>query len=154
MRGEEVRLLELRHISWRAAEIFLPKTKNCRERVLPLPHEVGEALAKYILRGRPQTTAPQVILRHAAPIAPLASPSAVGRIVVRRLRWANIPSPARPGSHMLRHSLATRLVNRGVPIKQIADLFGHGSINTTAIYTKVDLTRLATVALPFPEDTR
>jgi site-specific recombinase XerD len=53
---------------------------------------------------------------------------------------------------MLRHSLATRLVNRGVPIKQIADLFGHASIDTTAIYSKVDLARLAAVALPLPAD--
>jgi site-specific recombinase XerD len=51
---------------------------------------------------------------------------------------------------LLRHSLATRLVNRGVPIKQIADLLGHRSIDTTAIYSKVDLNRLAAVALPFP----
>jgi site-specific recombinase XerD len=53
---------------------------------------------------------------------------------------------------MLRHSLATRLVNRSVPIKQIADLLGHCSIDTTAIYSKVDVTRLTAVALPLPAD--
>ena len=51
---------------------------------------------------------------------------------------------------MLRHSLATRMVNAGVPIKSVADVLGHASIDTTAIYTKVDVTTLATVALPFP----
>jgi site-specific recombinase XerD len=50
---------------------------------------------------------------------------------------------------MLRHSLATRLVNEGVPIKSVADVLGHASIDTTAIYTKVDITTLAAVALPF-----
>jgi len=51
---------------------------------------------------------------------------------------------------LLRHSLATRLVNEGVPVKQIADLLGHASINTTAIYAKVNTTTLTAVALPFP----
>lgn len=150
MRGQEVRALQLKHIAWRAAEIYLPQTKSCRARVLPLPHEVGAALARYILHGRPRVNAPQVILRHDAPIGPLSSPGAVGRIVARHLRRAGIMSPLRPGTQVLRHSLATRLVNRGVPIKQIADLLGHCSIDTTAIYSKVDLNRLAAVALPFP----
>jgi len=55
---------------------------------------------------------------------------------------------------LLRHSLATRMVNVGVPIKEIADVLGHVSINTTAIYTKVDTTHLAAVALPFPAPPR
>ena len=128
MRGQEVRTLRLSDIAWRSAEIHLPQTTSCRARV----------------------NAPQVILRHDAPLGPLSSPSAVGRIVTRSLRRAKITPPARPGTQLLRHSLATRLVNRGVPIKQIADLLGHRSIDTTAIYSKVDLNRLAAVALPFP----
>jgi site-specific recombinase XerD len=119
---------------------------------LPLPHEVGSALKDYILHGRPRSRSPEVVLRHDAPIGPLSHPAAVSRIVTRNLRRAAIVAPPRPGTHMLRHSLATRLVNRGVPIKQIADLLGHTSIDTTAIYSKVDLTRLAAVALPLPAD--
>lgn len=152
IRGEEVRRLRLTDIAWRSSEIRLPQTKTNRARVLPLPHEVGAALSEYILHGRPRARAPELVLRHDAPIGPLSSPSAVSRIVTRNLRRAAIVAPARPGVHMLRHSLATRLVNRGVPIKQIADLFGHCSIDTTAIYTKVDVTRLTAVALPFPAD--
>lgn len=152
IRGEEVRRLRLKDIAWRAGEIHLPQTKTYRARVLPLPHEVGAALSDYILHGRPRVRAPEVVLRHDAPIGPLSSPSAVSRIITRNLRRAAIVAPARPGAQMLRHSLATRLVNRGVPIKQIADLLGHCSIDTTAIYGKVDLARLAGVALPFPAD--
>jgi site-specific recombinase XerD len=152
MRAGEVRTLRLTDIAWRSAEINLPQTKSFRARLLPLPHEVGVALKDYLLHGRPRVHAPEVILRHDAPIGPLSSPSAVGRIVARSVRRAGIVVPARPGAHMLRHSLATRLVNEGVPIKQIADLLGHISINTTAIYSKVDRTRLATVALPLPAD--
>lgn len=150
MRGEEVRTLKLSDIAWRSGEIRLPKTKSQRAKVLPLPREVGAALADYVLHGRPRFTDPHVILRHAAPIGPLGSPSAVGRIISRPLRRMCVAIPGRPGVHLLRHSLATRMVNAGVPIKQIADLLGHRSINTTAIYTKVDLAHLTAVALPFP----
>jgi site-specific recombinase XerD len=150
MRGEEVRTLELKHVAWRSGEIRLPRTKTQRAKVLPLPQEVGVALAAYILHGRPRVSSPTVFLRHAAPRCPLSEPAAVSRIVARCIIRAGIPDPGRPGVHLLRHSLATRMVNSGVPIKQIADVLGHRSINTTAIYTKVDLIHLAEVALPFP----
>jgi integrase/recombinase XerD len=154
MRGEEVRALELAHLEWRAGEIRLPRTKARRAKVLPVPGEVGAAVADYLLHGRPQSHAPHVFLRHAAPRDPLTSPASVSRIVTRCLRRAQIATPERPGVHLLRHSLATRMVNTGVPIKQIADVLGHRSINTTAIYTKVDMARLVDVALPFPRDGR
>jgi site-specific recombinase XerD len=70
-------------------------------------------------------------------------------MVRRHLRHAGI-HVARGGAHMLRHSLATHMVNAGVSIKSIADVLGHVSIDTTAIYTKVDITALSAVALPFP----
>ena len=149
LRGQEIRSLELGHIAWRQGEIRLPQTKSLRERVLPMPQEVGAALADYVLHGRPPLDVPYVFLRHRAPYGPLLTNGGVGQIVRAHLRQAGIASPSR-GTHLLRHSLATRLVNVGVPIKTIADLFGHKSIDTTAIYTKVDLTRLSTVAMPFP----
>jgi site-specific recombinase XerD len=150
MRGEEVRTLELKHVAWRAGEIRLPRTKTQRAKALPLPREVGAALADYVLHGRPQSSSATVVLRHAAPRSALSHPAAVSRIVKRCLDRARILAPGRPGVHLLRHSLATRMVNTGVPIKQIADVLGHRSINTTAIYTKVDMVSLGDVALPFP----
>jgi site-specific recombinase XerD len=148
LRRQEVSDLQLHHIDWREAEIRVAQTKSRRERVLPLPKEVGVALADYILHGRPRIPVPQVFLSNRAPLGPIV-PHSVGCIVGRRLRRAGIEAP-NYGAHLLRHSLATHLVNQGVPIKQIADLLGHSSINTTAIYTKVDTATLATVALPFP----
>jgi site-specific recombinase XerD len=152
MRGEEVRTLEMKHIVWRAGEIRLPRTKAQRSKTLPLPREVGAALADYLLRGRPHSSSRVVVLRHAAPRCALSHPAAVSRIVKRCLARARIATPGRPGVHLLRHSLATRMVNAGVPIKQIADVLGHRSINTTAIYTKVDMVSLGDVAMPFPEE--
>ena len=154
MRGKEIAGLKREHIVWQDAEIRLPQTKNQRPKILPLPREVGSALADYMVHGRPRGGGEHVILRHDAPIGPLTSPAAVGRIVTRCLGRAGIQAPNRPGAQLLRHSLATRMVNSGVPIKQIADLFGHRSIDTTAIYAKVEVSRLVSVALPFPTAAR
>ena len=144
----EVCELPIHDIAWRGDEIRLRRTKTRRERALPLTQEVGAALADYVLHERPQLRLPHVFLSSRAPRGPV-TPRAIGDIVGRKLRRAGVQAPSY-GAHLLRHSLATRLVNEGVPIKQIADLLGHTSIDTTAIYAKVDTTTLASVALPFP----
>ena len=149
LRNQEVRFLQVSDIHWRTAEIRLRKTKNRRERALPLPKEVGAAIADYLLRGRPRISVPQVFLRHFSPVGPITTTHGIGDIVKKHLSRAGIHS-SNHGAHLLRHSLATRMVNQAVPIKQIADMLGHSSIDTTAIYTKVDTSHLAAVALPFP----
>ena len=149
LRSQEVRSLQLGDIGWRSAEIRVRKTKTRRERVLPLPGAVGAAIADYVLHGRPRLSIPYVFLRHKAPLGPLTSTHGIGNIIGKHLLRAGIPSSCH-GAHLLRHSLATRMVNQAVPIKQIADMLGHTSIDTTAIYTKVDTTKLKDVALPFP----
>ncbi len=150
LRNHEVRNLHLAHLHWRAAELEIPAGKGRRARVLPLTQEVGGALADYLLHGRPPVDVPNVILRHQAPIGPIAGSSGLGAIVDKHLARSGIAAPSR-GTHLLRHSLATHLVNSGTPIKSIADVLGHTSINTTAIYTKVDMAHLEAVALPLPE---
>ena len=149
LRNQEVRNLKLTEIHWRAGEIRLAETKGRRERALPLLQELGSALAEYVLRGRPPLDVPHVFVRHRAPLGPITSTHGIGDIVGRHLLRARIPAPSH-GAHLLRHSLATRMVNQGVEVKQIADLLGHVSIDSTAIYTKVDMPHLAAVALPFP----
>jgi site-specific recombinase XerD len=148
LRSCEVRSLEIGDVRWRSGEIRIPRTKTRRERVLPLLAEVGAALADYVLHGRPVVQVPQVFLRH-GPRPGAMKPNTIIWILRRHLDRAGIRM-ARRGAHMLRHSLATRMVNAGVPIKSVADVLGHASIDTTAIYTKVDVTTLAMVALPFP----
>jgi site-specific recombinase XerD len=148
LRSGELRGLELRDLQWRTGEIRLPRTKTRRERVLPLSQELGAALADYILHGRPALPMPQIFLRHGPSPGPLLANTVIW-IVRRHARRAGIQRP-RMGAHMLRHSLATRMVNAGVPIKSVADVLGHASIDTTAIYTKLDMATLLTVALPFP----
>jgi len=149
LRNQEACRLQISDISWRTAEIRVTETKTRRARSLPLPQEVGEAIADYILKGRPRLDLPYVFLHHRAPQGPLTTSHGIGNIVRKHLLRTGISTPSH-GAHLLRHSLATRMVNQGVPIKGIADVLGHASIDTTAIYTKVNMTNLASVALPFP----
>ena len=78
--------------------------------------------------------------------------ASISRIVRSRSEQAGIELPSTVDAHLLRHSLATQLVRRRRPINEVADLLGHRSIDTTAIYVKVALPQLADVALPFPGD--
>ncbi len=149
LRSQEVRKLCLDDIRWRDSQIRLTQTKGRREHVLPLLKEVGETISEYLIHGRPQTSVPNVFLKHQAPQGPIPPGGGIGRIVKKHLLRAKITAPSY-GAHLLRHSLATRMVNQGAAVKQIADVLGHQSINTTAIYTKVDTKHLSEVSLPFP----
>jgi integrase/recombinase XerD len=150
MRNKELRSLELRDIRWRAAEVLIRQTKSGRDRVVPLVQEAGAALARYVLHGRPEVGSRRVFLSHVAPVGPLRSSSPVARLVRSRLERCGLALPRSAGAHLVRHSLATQLVAQRRPINEVADLLGHASIDTTAIYVKVALPQLADVALPFP----
>ena len=153
VRNRELRQLEIGDIRWRAGELVLRHTKGHRDRVVPLLKETGAALAEYLLRARPRTGDRRVFLLHVPPVRPLSHSGTVSRIVRTRLQRAGIPIQ-RGGAHLLRHSLATRLVEQRRPIKEVADLLGHCNIDTTSLYVKVAVPQLADVALPFPAGAR
>jgi len=148
LRNRELRQLELGDIRWRTGEVMLRHTKGHRDRVVPLLKEAGAALTEYILRARPQTTERKIFL-HAPPLRPFSSSGTISLIIRNRLRRAGLMID-HGGAHLLRHSLATRLVEKRRPIKEIADLLGHRNIDTTSFYVKVAVPQLAEVALPFP----
>ncbi|MGH7074076.1 MAG: tyrosine-type recombinase/integrase [Stellaceae bacterium] len=150
LRNKELRSLELQDIHWRAAEVLVRRTKARRDRVVPLLQEAGQALADYILRARPKIDSRRVFLCNVPPVGPFKSSSPISRIVRSRLERGGIELSRIAGAHLVRHSLATQLVRQHRPINEIADLLGHRSIDTTAIYVKVALPQLADVALPFP----
>jgi site-specific recombinase XerD len=150
LRNKELRMLELPDIRWRAAEVLVRRTKAKRDRVVPLLQEAGAALAEYVLHARPRIDSQRVFLPFVPPAGPFRSSSAISRIVRSRMERSGITPPGIAGAHLLRHSLATQLVRQGRPINEVADLLGHRSIDTTAIYVKVALPQLADVALPFP----
>jgi integrase/recombinase XerD len=150
IRNGELRALQLKDIDWRAGEVFIRRTKGKRDRVAPLLEETGAALADYILRARPKVESAYLFLSFKAPVGPLNYAAPVSRIVRKRLCCSGIELGRVGGAHLLRHSLATQLVEQRRPINEIADLLGHRSINTTALYVKVAASQLAEVALPFP----
>lgn len=149
LRNRELRELELGDIRWLPGELVLRHTKGHRDRVVPLLDETGAALAEYVLHARPRTSDRRVFLSCVPPVRPFSCSSTVSRIVRCRLERAGIPVQ-RGGAHLLRHSLATRLVEQRRPIKEVADLLGHQNIDTTSLYVKVAVPQLADVALPFP----
>ena len=148
LRPGTVRALTLDDIHWRKGELRIPRTKTRRGINLPLTGEIGEALSEYVLKERPKSKLRTFFLRHTSPHRAFSSSSAITAMIYGRLDRAGV-ARAKGAANLLRHSLATQLVNGGVSIKQVSDVFGHASIDTTAIYTKVDLASLSKVPMPF-----
>jgi integrase len=147
LRANEVARLRLEDIDWHGGIIRLAGNKSRRTDVLPLPSETGRAIAAYLSMERPVTANRAVFVRHVAPYDDPIGPGVVRKIVIaafRRCGWAH------SRVHILRHSAASRLLARGTPLKEIADILRHRNLDTTAIYTKVDMTRLTAVALSWP----
>jgi integrase len=145
LRRAEVAGMRLDDIDWRAGELVV-RGKGAREDRLPLPVEVGGAIASYLRRGRPRSDRREVFLQARAPFGPIAS-GTVASTVRRACRRAGI---AEVGSHCLRHTLACEMVAAAVPLVEIAQVMRHHSLQTTSVYARVDLERLRLLASPWP----
>lgn len=145
----EVPPLMLDSIDWRKAQLRLGLTKARRTAVLPLPATTARAVFDYLKHGRPQTDSRALFVHHRAPFGQAVRKTTVRGAIRRAFARAGLPWT---GTHVLRRTLATRLLEHGAPLTEIAEVLRHGSIDTTRIYTKVDQTRLATVAQPWPEN--
>ncbi len=145
LRRGEVARLTLDDIDWRAGELVI-HGKGGREDRLPLAADVGAAITAYLQRGRPASDRREVFLGARAPYAPIAS-GTVASTVRRACRRAGIPEV---GSHRLRHTTACEMVAAGVPIVRIAQVLRHRSLQSTAIYARVDVEQLRRLAAPWP----
>jgi site-specific recombinase XerD len=152
VRAGEVVGLNLDDIDWSTSQITV-RGKGGRSAQLPLAADVGAALAAYLRHDRPRSATRRVFLRHRAPFVGVANSSTISSLVRRALKHAGVES-AHTGAHVLRHSLATSLLRQGGSLDEIGDLLRHQSPNTTAIYAKVDVTALHTLALPWPGGAR
>jgi integrase/recombinase XerD len=148
LRTQDVILLCLDDIDWADGRLDLRPGKTRRARSLPLPQDVGQAVVAYVQGGRPRSASRQVFLRCRPPFQPLTS-SAVWWMVRQALQHAGITP--RPGiaSHIFRHTAASQMLNHGASFKEVADVLGHQSLQTTGIYAKLELEALAAVALPW-----
>jgi integrase len=152
LRAGEVAALRVPDIDWHHGRVRVPPGKTGRARLLPLSTEVGDALVA-ALRSRPAQAPPGVCFVRARPPYRPVTGALVTAIAQRALQRAGL-IVARPGAHVFRHALATHLVQHGLPMKVVADVLGHATLETTTIYAKLDATTLARVALPWPGGTR
>lgn len=148
LRACEIVALRLEDVDWEAGEIRL-RGKGSQQDRLPLPPDVGRALATYLRKGRPRCQSRHVFIRLAAPLRGFAGSMAVCGVVARALRRATISS-ARTGAHLLRHSLAVAMVRRGASFAEIGQILRHRVPQSTEIYAKVDVDALRSLAQPWP----
>ena len=148
LRGGEVLAMTLEDLDWECGEIVV-RGKGQRLERLPLPKDVGAALACYLCDGRPACATRRVFIRMQAPREGFACRTAICCIVRRALRRAGL-NPEFKGAHLLRHSLATHLLRRGATLGEIGQLLRHRQPTTTQIYAKVDIAALRGIAQPWP----
>jgi integrase/recombinase XerD len=149
LRAGEVVAMELDDIDWRAGELTIRGKKGLRHDRFPLLADVGEALATYLQRDRPPSANRRMFFCIRAPRRPFANKSAITTIVHRAITRAGLEPPVR-GAHLLRHSLAIRMLRQGASFTEIGQVLRHRLAQTTEIYAKVDLDNLRLVVQPWP----
>ena len=148
LRAGEVVHMRLDDIDWDSGELLV-RGKGSREDRLPIPRDVGKALATYIRHGRPRCSSRHIFLRSKAPCRGLANSVCICNVVRKALGRAGL-DPSFKGSHLLRHSLATRMLRGGATLAEIGTILRHRLPNTTEIYSKVNLSALRGLAQPWP----
>jgi integrase len=149
LRAGDVAQLRLADIEWQTGSLRVTGKSRYEVR-LPLPQDVGDAIAGY-LECRPSAcSSDRVFLRTIAPCRPLLRGDGISSVVRRAMKRAGIMSPFK-GAHVLRHTAATEMLRHGVPLDKIGLVLRHGGIDTTAYYAKADVTLLKQVAQPWPE---
>jgi integrase/recombinase XerD len=148
LRAGEAALLTLDDIDWPNGCIMV-RGKGGHLAQLPLPIDVGEALVDYLQNGRPAANIRNLFLSTQAPIHGFSCNRRISMLVGEALARAGIESE-RKGAHQLRHSLASGMLERGASLREIGEVLRHRSLQSTAIYAKVDFNSLREVAMPWP----
>ena len=148
LRAGDIRTLRLDQLRWEDSTIEIMQSKTGTALRLPLTGEVGDALIDYLKSGRPQTTHREIFLKVNPPFDPFTGNN-LHHIVTywRLLAGIQFRTPQKRGAHSLRHTLATRLLEKGTPFATIAEILGHSSMESTRIYAKADVEALRSVAL-------
>lgn len=149
LRAGDLVHLRLSDIDWKEGWILVSGKGRCENR-LPLPKEVGEAIAAYVTGARPSVYTDTLFVRSRAPLRGFASHAAISVIVAQAMRRAGLHCPSRGAAHVLRHSAATTMLRQGASLQEIAAVLRHRSIATTSIYAKVDVLALWEIAQPWP----
>jgi integrase len=153
LRAGEVVALQLEDLDWENAQITIRSKKGRGWARMPLPTEVGRALARYLRYGRPSSLCRNVFVRSVAPYGRLSASANIACLTRSAIEKAGVES-VRKGAHLFRHSLATAMLRQGASLDEIGQVLRHQDPNTTAIYAKVDLDALRRLALPWPGGVR
>jgi integrase/recombinase XerD len=149
LRATEIVALSLDDVDWRTGEILVRGKGRFFDR-LPLPRDVGAALARYLRQDRRGPTR-SVFVRSVGIPAPFVDGQAVNDVLKRAMARTGVRLPSKwIGSHVFRHSLATAMIRRGASLREIGDVLRHRSTDTTTIYAKVDVDALRSIAKPWP----
>lgn len=150
LRAVEVMAIQLDDIDWRAGELMVRGKGKLHDR-LPITMEVGDALSRYLREERGPATCRTMFVTHRAPHRPFKDSQIVNNVLKEALK-ATGQKPVTPyvGSHLLRHSLATQLVNTGASLEEIGDVLRHRSRTSTMIYARIDIEGLRSIAQPWP----
>ena len=149
LRASDVAKLQIDGIDFAANVLRLQQRKEREVAILPMTRRLRSALKSYLRRGRPPCASPSVFVRHYAPLGKSITSIGVCDVTLRLANRAGLRNRV-GGTHVLHRSLASRMLNAGATLKQIADFLGHKSIDTTSLYAKVDLATLSRVAMPWP----
>lgn len=147
LRAREIAELTLDDIDWKNGLVTVRGKGGVHQ--LPLPPDVGKAIAAYLKSRRACSQSRKIFLRAVAPVMPFRRSGSIGTVVSHALRRAKINS-VRKGSHQFRHTLATEMLRRGASLAEIGELLRHRNVQTTTIYAKVDLAALRTLAVQWP----
>ena len=154
IRCTDIKNLKIENFHWAEKKLVFNQSKTAETLSLPLTSETGWAVIGYLKYGRPKIDSPYLFLKHMAPFGPFSEANHLNQLIKRYMELAHIPTlKKRRGMHSLRHTLASRLLENDTPLATISDILGHVSIESTAVYLKVDIKKLKECALAFEEVT-
>ena len=150
LRASEIIKVQLDDIDWRAGELLVRGKGGLHDR-LPITAEVGEALSRYLREERGETSCRTMFVTHRAPHRGFKD-GQIANAILKDALAATGQKPVTPyvGSHLLRHSLATRLINAGASLDEVGDMLRHRSRSSTMIYARLDIEGLRSIAQPWP----
>lgn len=149
LRAGEIVSLTLDSVDWDRGCLTVVGSKGGQRSELPLPADVGSAVAEYLQRGRPRSNCRRLFLRLSAPIGGLGSQTSVGSIVRAAITRAGV-NPLHHGAHQFRHALACEMLRHGASLTEVGSLLRHQHQKTTSIYAKVDFAALRPLSLAWP----
>ena len=152
LRCTDIKNLCFENFNWTEKKICFTQSKTGQPMELPLVPDVGWAVIDYLRYGRPKVDSSRIFVRHMAPFLPFAEGDHLDQLIKAYMVKAHIPMRGKHrGMHSLRHTMASVLLEKDTPLPVISDIIGHLDTNSTAVYLKVDMERLAECPLDFEE---